>query len=84
MDVATFGVSALARPNEVHVTTLETFDTSLGTDQGRRAAALWHAFERRGSVFAAAKHGSWTTAPTGGLGFVDDPFSLPMPRSARI
>lgn len=57
MDVATFGVSALDIPNEVRVTTLETFDTSLTTDRGRRAAALWQAFKQRGSVAEAAQHG---------------------------
>ena len=57
LDVATFGVSALDNAS-VKVSTLETFDTSLYSDKGRRGAALWEAFKQKGSIVAAAKHGN--------------------------
>jgi len=58
LDVATFGVSAL-ETSSIKVSTLETFDTSLHSDKGRRGAALWEAFKQKGSVAAAAKHGRY-------------------------
>jgi hypothetical protein len=42
----------------VKVSSLETFDTSLYSDKGRRGAALWEAFKQKGSIVAAAKHGN--------------------------
>jgi len=62
VDPCTFGVSALASFREVSVTTLETFDTGLATDHGKRGAALWQAFAQHGSVSAAATAGTSSAA----------------------
>ena len=47
---------------QVSVTTVESFDTSLATDGGKRGRAVWNAFRDTGSVAAAATTGTGSAA----------------------
>ena len=60
-DNLTFSIAALETP-EVEVSSIESFDTSLKTDGGAHAAAIWHSFLDNGSLKQTAPASSRSDA----------------------